>query len=85
MPIVQNALQSMIYASRWPVIDAGYRIDLLVDDVLVVEVKAVAKILPIHEAQVLSYLKLSGRPAALLINFHVLHLRNEIRRLLNGS
>lgn len=66
-------------------LDAGYRIDLLVDDVLVVEVKAVAKILPIHEAQVLSYLKLSGRPAGLLINFHVLHLRNGIRRLLNGS
>jgi GxxExxY protein len=52
---------------------------------VVVEVKAVSSILQIHEAQVLSYLKLSGHPAGLLSNVHVLHLRNGIRRVLNCS
>ena len=62
----------------------GYRIDLLVDDVVIVEVKAVAKILRIHEAQLLSYLKLSNRRVGLLVNFHVLHLKNGIKRLVNN-
>ena len=62
-------------------IDAGYRIDLLIDDVVLVEVKAVARLLPVHQAQLLSYLKLSGRPLGLLINFHVLRLKDGIRRL----
>jgi GxxExxY protein len=65
-------------------LDIGYRIDLLVGDTVVVEVKAVTKILPIHEAQLLSYLRLSGRRVGLLINFHVRHLRDGIRRQLNG-
>lgn len=64
--------------------DLGYRIDLLVEDTVVVEIKAVAKLLPVHEAQLLSYPKLSGRRAGLLINFHVRHLRHGIRRMLDG-
>lgn len=63
--------------------DLAYRVDLLVDDAVVVELKAVAKLLPIHEAQLLSYLKLSGHRVGLLINFHVLHLKDGIRRLVN--
>jgi len=65
-------------------IEVGYRIDLLVDDEVIVELKAVAKVLPIHEAQVLSYLRLSQRTVALLINFHVLHLKDGIRRFVNN-
>jgi GxxExxY protein len=65
-------------------IDAGYRIDLTVEDRIIVEMKAVEKILPIHEAQILSYLKLSGKKLGLLINFNVVHLRNGIKRMANG-
>jgi len=66
-------------------IDAGYRIDMLVDDIVVVELKAVARMLPIHDAQLLSYLKLSGRAAGLLINFHEVHLKDGIKRMVNFS
>src|SRR4051794_84513 len=56
-------------------IDAGYRIDVLVEELVVVELKSVAEICPIHEAQLLTYLKLSGQKVGLLINFNVVHLR----------
>jgi GxxExxY protein len=65
-------------------LDCGYRIDLLVDQSVVVEVKAVAKILPIHKAQVLTYLKLTGCRLGLLINFNVEVLRSGIYRIING-
>lgn len=65
-------------------IDAGYRIDLLVEDTVIVELKAVERLLPIHEAQLLSYLKLSRKRVGLLINFNVEHLKNGIKRLANG-
>jgi GxxExxY protein len=64
-------------------IDCGYRIDLLVEDLVIVELKAVAELQPIHEAQLLSYLKLSGRHVGLLINFNVKLLKSGIRRLVN--
>ncbi|HEX8846056.1 MAG TPA: GxxExxY protein [Pyrinomonadaceae bacterium] len=64
-------------------IDAGYRIDLLVDDSVIVELKTVERLLPVHQAQLLSYLKLSDKRAGLLINFHVHHLRDGIKRLMN--
>jgi GxxExxY protein len=64
-------------------LDAGYRIDLLVEDEIIVELKAIEQLLPIHEAQVLSYLKLSGKKVGLLINFNVKLLKNGIRRLVN--
>lgn len=57
-------------------IDAGYRIGLPVEDEVVVELKAVDKVLPIHEAQLITYLKLSNMKVGLLINFNVLHLRD---------
>ena len=62
-------------------IEPAYRVDLLVAGVVIVELKAVAKILPIHEAQPLSYLRLSGLPVGLLINFHSILLRDGIRRI----
>jgi GxxExxY protein len=65
-------------------IDAGYRIDCLVEDAVIVELKAVEKILPIHEAQLLSYLKLSKQKLGLLINFNVVHLKDGIKRIANG-
>ena len=65
-------------------IDLAYRLDLLVEDLVVVEVKARTKVLSIHQAQLLSYLKLGGYPVGLLINFHVPYLRDGIKRLVNG-
>jgi GxxExxY protein len=64
--------------------DVGYRIDLLVEDIVVVEIKAIARILPVHESQLLSYLRLSRRPVGLLINFHVRQLRHGITRMVNN-
>jgi GxxExxY protein len=64
-------------------IDAGFKIDLLVEDAVIVELKAVSKLLPLHEAQLLSYLKLSGFKIGLLVNFHVIHLKNGITRMVN--
>ena len=64
-------------------LDAGYRIDLLVADSVVVELKSVEKIAPIHEAQLLSYLKLSDLQVGLLINFNVMHLKDGIKRMVN--
>jgi GxxExxY protein len=66
-------------------LDCGYRIDLLVNGVIVVELKAVDEMLPIHEAQLLSYLKLSGCKVGLLINFNVMLLKNGVNRIINGS
>ncbi|WP_041278132.1 GxxExxY protein [Desulfotalea psychrophila] len=62
-------------------IDAGYRIDLLVADELIVELKVVDKLLPLHTAQVLTYMKLAGVRTGLLINFNVLRLVDGVRRL----
>jgi len=63
-------------------LDCGYRIDVLVEDSVVLELKTVEAILPIHAAQVLTYLKLSGLRLGLLINFNVKLLRHGIRRLI---
>jgi len=66
-------------------LDVGYRIDLLVEDLVIVELKSVDALSPIHEAQLLSYLKLSGKNLGLLINFNVTHLKDGIKRLVCGS
>ena len=58
-------------------LDLGYRIDLLVHDLVIVEIKSVEAISPVHQAQVILYLKLSGKSLGLLINFNVVHLRME--------
>jgi len=64
-------------------IDLGYQLDLLVEDSVIVELKAVNKITPVHEVQLLSYLKLSGKRLGLLINFNVVLLKNRITRRIN--
>ena len=66
------------------VIDAGYRIDLLVGGRVVVEVKSIEKIADVHRAQLLSYLKLGGFRLGYLLNFNVALLKSGIVRLLNG-
>ncbi|MCU1305514.1 MAG: hypothetical protein JWN45_209 [Acidobacteriaceae bacterium] len=64
--------------------ESGYRIDLLVGDLMVVELKAVESLLAIHQAQLLSYLKHSGKRLGLLINFNSVLLKDGIRRVVNG-
>ena len=65
-------------------LDCGYRIDLVVDDKVVVELKTVDKLVPVHEAQLLTYLKLYHRQVGLLINFHVAVLKDGIKRMVNN-
>lgn len=65
-------------------LDCGYRVDVIVDECVVVELKAVEKLLPIHDAQVLTYLKLLDLKLGLLINFHVPLLKHGIKRLVRG-
>jgi GxxExxY protein len=61
-------------------LETGYKLDLLVEDTVVVELKALEALAPIHQAQIISYLKLAGKPIGLLINFHSLHLKDGIKR-----
>ena len=63
-------------------LDSGYRIDMIVEDEVIVEIKSVANLLPVHEAQLLSYLKQNGGGRGLLINFNVKMLKNGIKRLI---
>jgi GxxExxY protein len=65
-------------------LESGYRIDLLVEDTVIVELKCVEALLPIHKAQLLTYLRLANKPLGLLLNFNVVHLREGIKRVLNN-
>jgi len=73
LPIIYRGIQ----------LDCGYRLDFLVEDQVGVEVKAVDKLEPIHEAQIITYLKLSGCKVGLLINFQTKILKHGIRRFVN--
>ncbi len=64
-------------------IDIGYRVDLLVEGIVVVELKSVERLLPIHSAQILTYLKLSDLKVGLLINFNAQKIKDGIRRFIN--
>ncbi len=64
-------------------LDCGYRLDLVIEDSVVVEIKAVDQLAPIHVAQLLSYLRLSNKRVGLLINFHVRVLKNGLKRIVN--
>ena len=64
-------------------LDCGYRLDLLVEEAVIAEVKAVDRLAPTHKAQLLSYLRLSGYKVGLLINFNVKVLKDGIRRVVN--
>lgn len=61
-------------------LDCGYRMDLVIEDELVIEIKAIERILPVHEAQMLTYLRLSGLRAGLLMNFNSVRLKDGLRR-----
>lgn len=61
-------------------LNSGYRIDILVENQIVIELKSVEELLPIHTAQLLTYLKLTGCPLGLLINFNIVNLQKGIRR-----
>lgn len=73
LPIVYDGVQ----------LDAAYRIDVLVAGLVVVELKVAERILPLHSAQLLSYLKLSGMRLGYLLNFNVVHMRQGIKRVVN--
>ena len=63
-------------------LDAGYRLDLIIDDAVIVEVKAIDALAPIHDAQLLTYLKLSGLRLGLLMNFNVVLFKQGLKRLI---
>jgi GxxExxY protein len=85
-------LRKIFFERQYPIrvefkglqLDCGYRLDLLIERQAVVEIKAVESLLPIHEAQLLTYLKLGGWKIGLLINFNVAVLRKGIRRKVLG-
>ena len=64
-------------------LDCGYRLDMVVEDEIIVEIKAIEKLLPIHDAQLLSYLRLAKKRVGLLMNFHVPVLKNGLKRIVN--
>ena len=72
LPVVYKAVR----------LDCGYRMDIVVEDRVFVEIKSVERLLPIHDAQLLTYMKLSRRPTGLLLNFNTAVLRDGIRRLM---
>jgi GxxExxY protein len=82
LPVRRQVLLPIRYESLS--IDNGYRIDLLVGDRVVVELKVVESLLPVHRAQLLSYLRLGGFKLGYLLNFHVAHMRDGIVRMVNG-
>ena len=85
-------LKNIPYRYEWPMpldykglrLKCGYRVDILVADAVVVETKSLAAIAPVHEAQLLTYMRLGGWKIGLLINFNVLVLKNGIRRRVLG-
>jgi GxxExxY protein len=64
-------------------LDCGYRLDLVVEDSVILEIKAIQELAPIHDAQLLSYLRLSGKTVGLIINFHVRVLKDGLKRVVN--
>ena len=69
---------------REVVLDVGFRVDLLVEDRVLIELKTVQKLLPVHVAQLLSYLRLGNYKLGFLLNFNTLHMRDGIKRVVNG-
>ena len=82
LPVQRQVLIPLHYEEL--TIDNGYRVDLLVGDRVVVELKALEAILPVHRAQLLSYLRLGGFKLGYLLNFNVTRMRDGIVRLVNG-
>ena len=82
LQVARQVSLPVVYAGER--VDLGYRIDLLVADQVIVEIKAVTVLTDVHRAQLLSYLRLSGKGVGLLLNFHVHHMREGITRLVSG-
>lgn len=76
--VVRQAVVPIMYRGR--VLDDGLRLDLLVNDCVIVELKAVNEIIPVYDAQLLTYMKLTGKRLGLLINFNVTLIKNGIKR-----
>jgi GxxExxY protein len=74
MPIIYDGIR----------LDAGYRIDLLVEEAVIVELKSIDRLLPVHEAQLLSYLRMSKKRLGLLVNFNTKRLTEGVRRVVNN-
>ena len=66
------------------ILDLGFRVDLIIDDKVILELKSVETVLPIHKKQLLTYLKLTGKRIGLLINFNETLMKNGITRIANG-
>jgi GxxExxY protein len=83
IPHVRQQMMPILY--KGVLIETGYRIDILAEDRLVVELKAIEKLLPIHSAQLMTYLRLGKYPLGLLMNFNVLKLVDGIERVSNNA
>lgn len=81
--VERQKLLPIVYKDK--ILNKDFIIDQLIENEIILELKSVAGILPIHEAQLLTYLKLSGRKLGLLINFNVPVLKDGIRRIINGN
>ncbi|MFZ3383615.1 MAG: GxxExxY protein [Candidatus Methanoperedens sp.] len=82
IPFERQALLPVIYKGIR--LDCGYRVDIIVDNKVILELKSVAEVQPIHKAQLLTYLKLSGIKLGLLLNFNVLLMKDGINRFVKG-
>ena len=78
--VIRQKLLPVVYQDIQ--LDAGYRIDLLVENSIIVELKSVEMVLPIHQAQLMTYLKLSGIKLGLLLNFNVKNMKSGIHRVI---
>ena len=93
LPCLEHELRErrLAFATQQPIVltykslrlDAVYRVDLIVEDMVIVEVKCVDALAPVHRAQLLTYMRLMNKPAGLLINFNVARLVDGVKRLLN--
>jgi GxxExxY protein len=81
--IVLQAPASIKYKEL--IIEGGFRMDMVVNNRVVVEIKSVERLLPLHEAQLLTYLKITGVQVGLLINFNTMQLKDGLRRLVNST
>ena len=82
---VQSEVPIEIFYNKQKINDAGFRIDLLVDDSIVVELKSVSQVQDIHKKQLLTYLRLAKKPLGLLINFNEVMLKEGITRIINSQ
>ena len=81
---VQSEVSLPIYYQGQKIVGEEFRLDILVEDTLIVELKSVEKVMPVHKKQLLTYLRLAKKPLGLLINFNESLLKNGITRIINA-